>query len=124
MTAHIPRLAWGRADGWNGLADGQQWNMPPGGKWQARLDPRGRAHVIGWAVAAMEQNPDPARTDAAIGSNLYQKIVAGTPPLWYDTAPIPGWARPRRWHAGPTGYDRAMRAARLHNAMVKAAGNG
>lgn len=123
MSAHIPRLAWGRADGWSGLADGQEWSAAPG-TWQARLDPEGRAHVIGREVAAMEQNPDPTRTDAALGSDLYQKIVAGVPPLWYVTAPTPGWARPRRWHAGLNGYDRAMRAARLHNAMVKAAGNG
>ena len=100
MSAHIPRLAWGRADGWNGLADGQEWSAAPG-TWQARLDPEGRAHVIGRAVAAMEQNPD------------YR--VWGRMHLWNHGRP---------WHTGPNGYDRAMRAARLHNARVKAAGNG
>lgn len=111
MTAHIPRLAWGRADGWNGLADGQEWNMPPGGKWQARLDPEGRACVIGGSVAILEQNPDRDRGEhgrpARDPSRLYlrRRLL-------------------RRWHAGLNGYDRAMRAARLHNAMIKAASNG
>ena len=100
MTAHIPRLAWGRADGWNGLADGQEWNAAPG-IWQARLDPEGRAHVIGCAVSLLLQNPD---------SRNWREPIKRT------------WGRP--WRAGPADYDRAMRAARLHNAMVKAANNG
>lgn len=99
MTAHIPRLAWGRADGWNGLADGQEWSAKPGTAWQARLDPRGRAHVIGLEVALMDQNPDHIGGGWALG--------------WT------GGHRP--YHTGTNGYDRAMRAARLHNAMVKAA---
>ena len=94
MTGHIPPLPFGRPDGWNGLNDGQEWNAEPG-IWQARMDPKGRAHVIGRLVAMMLQNPDGGR----YGPNR----------------------RGRRWYRGPNGYDRAMRAARLHNAMVKAA---
>lgn len=100
MTGHLPPLPFGRPAGWNGLNDGQRWNAEPG-VWQARLDLEGRAHVIGHAVEMMGQNPDHTST------------------RWPARRCILGG---RRWRIGPGGYDRAMRAARLHNAMVRKAG--
>lgn len=45
--AHAPRLASGRADGWDGLADGQSWATPPGPLFRAFVDPTGAASVYG-----------------------------------------------------------------------------
>lgn len=109
MTGHLPPLPFGRPDGWNGLNDGQEWNMPPGGKWQARLDPEGRACVIGGSVAILEKNPDRDRGEhgrpARDPSRLYLRRRLR-----------------RRWHPGPNGFDRACRVTRLHEAMVRKVG--
>lgn len=47
MSSHIPRLAWGRPDGWSGLADGQQWSTPFGPTFLSMIDPTGAASVYG-----------------------------------------------------------------------------
>lgn len=101
MTGHLPPLPFGRPDGWNGLNDGQRWNAEPGVWWQARLDQRGRAHVIGLAVENMGQNHDPASA-----SRPARICTFGG----------------RLWRYGPEGFDRACRVTRLHEAMVRKVG--
>ena len=48
-------MVMARPADWNGLADGQSWNIPAGPRWHARLDRNGRAHVIGEALAEHPQ---------------------------------------------------------------------
>ena len=67
------------------------WTVAPGGPWQARLCPKGRAHVIGLQVAGLDQNHD--HRD---GKYLRRRWLLG---------------RVRPWHPGPAGFDRACRVA-------------
>ena len=98
-----------------GLAPGQAWAVAAGPTWQARIDRAGRAHVIGWALAD--------HATYAVGYLDPRRIFAGIPagPLRYEWqgcgVEIPFALRPRPWHT----FERACRAARMHERMVLAA---
>lgn len=46
----IPPLPFGRAPGWNGLKDGQDWNIPPGPRYRAVVDASGFSSVVSRAL--------------------------------------------------------------------------
>ena len=104
-----------RMDPATGLLPGQSWAIPADGPWQARLDRAGRAHVIGRALAEHPEYGgrylDPARILAGVVGHpvVVAMLAAGA---W-----VPRNLRPRPWHT----FERACRAARLHERMVIAA---
>ena len=96
-----------------GLLPGQAWAIPADGPWQARLDRAGRAHVIGRALAEHAEH-GPRHLDP-------RRVFAGGRPQAEEWAmfriPLPRAKRPRPWHT----FERACRAARMHERMVIAA---
>ena len=88
-----------------GLRPGQAWAIAPGVAWQARLCRAGRAHVIGRALALDLRYDDMYAEDR--------------PDRWRNVGG--GWTaidrRVRLWHT----FERACRAARMHERMVIAA---
>lgn len=104
----IPRM-----DPATGLLPGQEWNVAAGPVWQARICRTGRAHVIGRELAEhADYGPrylDPTR------------VFAGGRPQAEEWAmfriQLPPAMRPRPWHT----FERACRAARMHERMVLAA---
>lgn len=96
-----------------GLLPGQSWNVAAGGAWQARLCRAGRAHVIG-----------PWLAEHPVYSAGYldpRRVFAGGRPQAEEWAmfriQLPCALRPRPWHT----FERACRAARMHERMVIAA---
>ena len=96
----------------DGLRPGQAWAIAPGPTWQARIGRDGRAHVIGRELARDFQHgpryAEPAR--------YWNPNCDATVQRQYRMHRTVEW-RPRPWHT----FERACRAARMHERMVIAA---
>jgi hypothetical protein len=110
----------------NGLRDGQEWAIAPGGAWQARLCRAGRAHVIGRELAKDSQH---GPRYAEFGRNDHNMATGeGLAGFHFirsrDDDGRERWVRrwfTRRWRIGAVGFDRAHRVAAFHELMVIAA---
>ena len=100
-----------------GLLPGQAWSVAHGPRWQARLDRGGRAHVIGRTLASHNAYRAGYGESRVFGSkDLPAYAVLGSDGArWAITGPS---RYGRRWHAD---FERACRAARMHERMVIAA---
>ena len=101
----------------DGLRPGQAWAIAPGPTWQARLCRAGRAHVIGRTLAS-----DNAYRSKYGESRVFGRKDAPAFAVLADDGAlyaITGAHRyGRRWHSD---FERACRAARMHERMVIAA---